>query len=115
MAARDQARVDRKLYDAVKKENVSEITRFLERGANPDAPVGKNRMTSMHRAAMSKNADIQRLLHAKGGTLQTAPSTNMRLVSHPAGARANTTRGTPESTTTSDVPPLQRANTAPSG
>ena len=36
-----QAKLDRSLYDAVKKGKVEEAQRLLEMGADPEAPVGR--------------------------------------------------------------------------
>nr|BAG55493.1 protein tyrosine kinase [Monosiga ovata] len=60
---------DRKLYDAVKANDVGRVKDLLQQGADPDAPVGKKGLTSMHRAAVLAHRDIETLLQTHGGTL----------------------------------------------
>ena len=69
MAKGDDKKKDRTLYDAVKKGDAATVSKLLESGANPDAPVGKRGMTSMQRAAALPTRDIEKLLQTKGGTL----------------------------------------------
>ena len=64
-------KLDRKLYDAVKAENVELVKKLLLEGANPNAPVGKKGMTAMERAVAHSNRDIEQLLLQSGGKLHS--------------------------------------------
>ena len=70
---------DRKLYDAVKSSNLSLVEQLLAEGADPDAPVGKKGMTSMHRAATLATHDIEDVLLRNGGTMIHKPSRGIYL------------------------------------
>mmetsp|Transcript_5667 Transcript_5667/g.17079 ORF Transcript_5667/g.17079 Transcript_5667/m.17079 type:complete len:384 (+) Transcript_5667:269-1420(+) len=63
-----QRKLDRKLYDAVKDDNLDSVVKLLEAGADPNATVGKKKMTAMARAADPlRNREIERALLKAGG------------------------------------------------
>ena len=46
---------------------MAKVTELLAAGANPNAPVGKKKMTAMHRVAASNSSELEDLLVAGGG------------------------------------------------
>lgn len=69
----DNKKLDRKLYDAVKKNNTKMVSELLSQGGNPRANVGKKGMTALDRAAQSSNKELAQLL----GTQATLTENNV--------------------------------------
>eukprot|EP00056_Hartaetosiga_gracilis_P008745 m.125816 g.125816 ORF g.125816 m.125816 type:complete len:758 (-) comp12985_c0_seq23:942-3215(-) len=57
----------RKLYDAVKKGDVKGVQKYLDLGADPNLPVGKEGRTSVSKAEEKGFTEIQTLLFEYGG------------------------------------------------
>eukprot|EP00041_Stephanoeca_diplocostata_P007343 m.102954 g.102954 ORF g.102954 m.102954 type:complete len:537 (+) comp16831_c0_seq4:261-1871(+) len=61
-------RLNRKLYDAVKENDCALVNKLLGQNADPNAPVGKNKMTCMARAAAPhRSREIENALVTAGG------------------------------------------------
>eukprot|EP00038_Savillea_parva_P002800 m.117891 g.117891 ORF g.117891 m.117891 type:complete len:220 (-) comp10958_c0_seq5:567-1226(-) len=68
-SSKAQLKLDKKLYEAVKRNKVQLVHQYLRQGADPDAPVGKDNITAMNRAAKLKDRQVEIALLNCGGTL----------------------------------------------
>lgn len=61
-------KLNRKLYDAVKDDDLSLVNKLLGQNADPNAPFGKNKLTCMARAAAPhRSREIENALVTAGG------------------------------------------------
>eukprot|EP00045_Choanoeca_perplexa_P011605 m.124044 g.124044 ORF g.124044 m.124044 type:complete len:822 (+) comp15689_c0_seq1:229-2694(+) len=78
-------KLDRQLYDAVKKGNLKTVQKLLDSGANPNATVGKHGRNAMVRAAGLKERAIEEALIAKGGHIHASSTLGQHVVSFEGG------------------------------